>query len=173
MAGTQVSAQLRVAGSLGPATLVGSGYEGFQTGFSLNTKVRYRTTEHTNLGLNIGFYSNATEAEVNGQPVTRLSYLPITAALDYMLLSGEIRPYGSLNLGYAPLWITNNGAGGGTETNGELTGGIDLGVEFSLNNRLAIDLFARYQLINTNDNTTGGGRNLNVLAPQAGLVYEL
>ncbi len=129
--------------------------------------VKNQVTESFRVGATLGFYTKSSLNLVGTK--LRLSVIPISIGGEYLFLKKKFRPYIGINAGLHGQMFTYNNESG-TNFNPELTPLV--GVEYSINDQIGINLNNKYSFVFYRNETTDGPDFFSLVSLNLGAFYR-
>jgi outer membrane protein W len=158
------NAQIRVGINGGVQLPMGDFKDVSKTGFGGGLKGEYMLNPNMGVGLNLGYYSfngkdetaelsAGSDTSTTSAGQTKVTIIPITANFTYYFGEGALKPYVGVDLG-ASIMKMKNDVVGFDSTMTKFSFAPVVGVQYSFNENLALDLNVKYNCIVGGMNTT-------------------
>jgi opacity protein-like surface antigen len=161
------NAQLKIGAGLNFGLPTGDFGDIAKLGIGGGISGKYMLNDNMSLGLGISYLSFTEKEDSKG----KYNILPIAANFSYYFATEGFKPYAGLDLGMASFVYKYDGTKfGDSET--KLCFAPVVGFEYGFSDNLALDVNAKYMIVNMKDDDTGA-KNLTYIGINAGLVFSL
>ncbi|MDR3706142.1 MAG: porin family protein [Paludibacteraceae bacterium] len=151
------NAQIKVGINAGAQLPMGDFKDLSKTGFGGGLSGKYMLNPNMGVGLNLGYYafdgkdqtaelSTASDTSTASAGKTKVTIIPITANFTYYFGEGALKPYAGIDLG-ASIMKMKNDVFGLDSTTTKFSFAPVIGVQYSFNESLALDLNVKYNCI--------------------------